>query len=1066
MRILSSSQIQQSAQDAADENNFKTAVARAIKDTPVAINNDENIAILKELHPQKLPYVPNIPQRNTRSQQSGANNISITPEDIINTFQRLKKGKAPGIQSDSTDIYIRLLRKRLPHDPSAAPKSKIAKLYADFFTLIASGSYGEIERKYNNTIYLVALHKDINNLKKLRPIGVPTAIRRINAALLINKNKSDFASHLLPFNYALGVHGGINTVVNAFRNGTYKYITQPQQQNKRPTRALVSLDIRNMFNAVSRHKLREIIATDFPHLQPIADSLYKTTHYAKYKNLDGQWETIEVEEGFTQGCPFSPLFAGLVLTHILTKVNAELLTRAENRKCNDIYLDDGHGGEPIIMAYVDDTNCLLPIEDVEFFLDRFKYYGEPLGAVMNTDKTRILTSTNGSSTIPTHLAYDHALGTSLYNAIDRYSRDKNNMYEETNGLRILGSPIGSTTYQLQFIDNYMKTAQQDASKLISSLNNSQTILQLYRSCTAHRLTHLFTADVYATETHHRLFPHNNNLNDPSTWHCWTSKLSLDFDDMNNNIIKELCKTDTIPYASTVLMNIATRHGGLGLPSPRTRAVSSYVLSLKQTLATIRDGVYTGTHTTRTKLPRSITSLFHPTQQYSPPSMEIFNKYAQEFAQICQPHQAAHNRVNAFIHRTSQKTCQDRIAAEIAQRLTTNFATNVDEDSVHNIDEILHNRLGLGLLDLDRSQVKNRQSNGLFNFNLRRCLRMNLWDDEGELTCPMCHKHCDKKGDHLYQCIHFTRKHKTRMHHLWRDCWQEVLGKIDKLTHISDKKPNQESQGHVACLSGTDVRPFDVDLQVSRFSKRSTITCPLETLGFDIVTTNAGTYVPPTPNNSANRKPISTLLQEQEKHKFQRGSGKSSSRTNLANQITLSGEDITAALYKSNKQLIPFAITPNGMFGPIINKFLYGTDATIPNIDRTKFPAAYNMAARAISTKVPSGILPLADAIWKKQHPNQLYGGSWKCPLPSTYAEQEFSRMTCFANGSYGLDAIQQMNGSPSPERTRRVCTTNNSDTTQHMRPTNNFEEHLIDVSHSPPTNGGQTLFSPDSLVGR
>ena len=161
---------------------------------------------------------------------------------------------------------------------------------------------------------------------------------------------------------------------------------------------------------------------------------------------------------------------------------------------------------------------------------------------------------------------------------------------------------------------------------------------------------------------------------------------------------------------------------------------------------------------------------------------------------------------------------------------------------------------------------------------------------------MCHKPCDKKGDHLYQCIHFTRKHKTRMHHLWRDCWQEVLGKIDKLTHISDKKPNQESQGHVASLVGTDIRPFDVDLQVSRFSKQSTITCPLETLGFDIVTTNAGTYVPPTQTNSANRKPISTLLQEQEKLKFQRGSGKSSSRTNLANQVTLSGEDITAALY--------------------------------------------------------------------------------------------------------------------------------------------------------------------------
>src|SRR6056300_995775 len=312
---------------------------------------------------------------------------------------------------------------------------------------------------------------------------------------------------------------------------------------------------------------------------------------------------------------------------------------------------------------------------------------------------------------------------------------------------------------------------------------------------------------------------------------------------------------------------------------------------------------------------------------------------------------------------------------------------------------------------------------------------------------------------------FHTKAQKCMHHLWRDCWKEVLGKIDKVIHISDKKPNHESQGHIASLVGSDIRPFDVDLQVTNYNRRSTITCPLNTLGFDIVTNNAGTYVPPAQHNSAKRKTITTLLQEQEKHKFQRGNGKSNSRTNPANQVTLSGEEITEALYKSNKQLIPFAISPNGLFGPIINRFLYGTAATIPNIDPKKFPAAHRMADRAISTKVPSGILPLADAIWKKLHPNKPYGGSWKCPLPSSYAEQEFSRTTCFANGSYGLDAIQQMNRQPSPDGTRRVSTTNNSDTTQHSIPNNSFEERLIDVSHSP-TPDRQTPLSPDSLVDR
>ena len=1064
MRTLTTSQIQQNAQDAADENNYKSAVARAIKDTPVALNNERNIQILNDLHPPKLPYEPSIPQRSTRSQQAGSNNITITPSDIVSTFQRLQKGKAAGIQCDSTDIYIRLLRKRLPHDSKLAAKSKIAKLYADFFTLIASGTYGKIERSYNNTIYLVALHKDTANLEKLRPIGVPTAIRRITAALLISKNKSDFTSHLLPFNYALGVHGGINTVVNTFRNGTYKYITQPQQKSKRPTRALISLDIRNMFNAVSRHKLREIIATDFPHLQPIADSLYATTHYAKYKNLDGEWETIEVAEGFTQGCPFSPLFAGLVLTHILRKINAELLLRAADRKRIGIYLDDDNGGEPIIMAYVDDTNCLLPIEDVEFFLDQFKHYGEPLGAVMNTDKTRILTSTNGSTTIPLHLAHNRELGTSLSNAIMKYSRNGDEMHEETNGLRILGSPVGSSRFQHDFINKYMQDARSDANKLISSLNDSQTILQLYRSCTAHRLTHLFTADVYATETHHQLST-GPTLNEASNWHHWTSKLSLDFDEMNTHVISELTKVDNIPQTSSILMNISTKHGGLNLPAPRTTAVSSYVLSYKQTLQTINEGVYTSPHKPRTKLPRSIVSLYQSTTNFTPPATSIFEKYAPELARICHPTRSTRDRLTSFIHHTSVNTCRERIATSLAQRLTQSFKTIVDDDSVHNVEEILHNRLGIGLLDLDRSTPKNRQPNSLFNYNLRRCLRLNLWDTDGDLTCPMCKNPCDKKGDHLYQCIHFTRKHETRMHHLWRDCWKEVLGKIDKVIHISDKKPNHESQGHVASLVGSDIRPFDVDLQVTNYNRRSTITCPLNTLGFDIVTTNAGTYVPPAQHNSAKRKTITTLLQEQEKHKFQRGNGKSNSRTNPANQVTLSGEEITDALYKSNKQLIPFAISPNGLFGPVINRFLYGTAATIPNIDPKKFPAAHRMAERSISTKVPSGILLLADATWKNQHPQTLYGGSWKCPLPSSYAEQEFSRTTCFANGSYGLDAIQQMNRQPIIDEPSRIRKTNTSDPTPHVTPMDNSESGLTDVSHLLFDNG-QTTFSPDSLLGR
>ena len=73
--------------------------------------------------------------------------------------------------------------------------------------------------------------------------------------------RSRFANYILPYNFAFGVAGGINMIVNTMRLGVQRYITDPDTFDPEtfPSRALVSLDIKNMFNAVSRQKLREII---------------------------------------------------------------------------------------------------------------------------------------------------------------------------------------------------------------------------------------------------------------------------------------------------------------------------------------------------------------------------------------------------------------------------------------------------------------------------------------------------------------------------------------------------------------------------------------------------------------------------------------------------------------------------------------------------------------------------------------------------------------------------------------------------------------------------------------
>jgi hypothetical protein len=79
---------------------------------------------------------------------------------------------------------------------------------------------------------------------------------------------------LLPFNFAIGVNGRVDIIIKTIQLAVDQYIIEPEQNGNLPSRGLVSLDIRNMFNAVSRERIREIISEKFYSLEPYADLNY------------------------------------------------------------------------------------------------------------------------------------------------------------------------------------------------------------------------------------------------------------------------------------------------------------------------------------------------------------------------------------------------------------------------------------------------------------------------------------------------------------------------------------------------------------------------------------------------------------------------------------------------------------------------------------------------------------------------------------------------------------------------------------------------------------------------
>ena len=103
----------------------------------------------------------------------------------------------------------------------------------------------------NRHTYLFCLYKDPDDPTKLRPIGIPSAIRRIITSHVASCGKSSYAIDLLPYNFAIGVDQGMDFIIKATQLGIERYIQKPQLRNDAPTRAAVYLDLKNMFNSVS-----------------------------------------------------------------------------------------------------------------------------------------------------------------------------------------------------------------------------------------------------------------------------------------------------------------------------------------------------------------------------------------------------------------------------------------------------------------------------------------------------------------------------------------------------------------------------------------------------------------------------------------------------------------------------------------------------------------------------------------------------------------------------------------------------------------------------------------------
>jgi hypothetical protein len=260
------------------------------------------------LAPQQIPTIP-----DKKSTIDSA--LPTLPQNIIiKTLRRLKRGTASGPFATSIDVFKDYTLF------STTRETQTTHPYLDAFcnliTLIAHNNIPPTVKPYLAAQYVVALHKDPQNLDKLRPIGIGTALRRITAAALMTQLGTTIAETLLPHGQlGIAISGGLDFICHSTQAQIEMFMPTPHQSS----RALVCLDIENMFNAISRQACRHQLTTT-PQLQtllPFFDLLYSNPNTCWHKSPSTHYDNFPQWEGFAQGCPLSGAFADIVLATVL-----------------------------------------------------------------------------------------------------------------------------------------------------------------------------------------------------------------------------------------------------------------------------------------------------------------------------------------------------------------------------------------------------------------------------------------------------------------------------------------------------------------------------------------------------------------------------------------------------------------------------------------------------------------------------------------------------------------------------------------------------------------------------
>jgi hypothetical protein len=276
---------------------------------------------------------------------------------------------------------------------------------------------------------------------------------------------------------------------------------------------------------------------------------------------------------------------------------------------------------------------------------------------------RIMTSTSGESSLPAiKRDYGYAVADSVRQALTTYSISSSiavdgttvsSPVEITDGMRILGQPLGSRTYALSFFDAQLKENLLEATKFFNTVTDHHTTLCLFTQCTLHELPHLLGSEViycFAKSSY-------------NGWNEWIGPLSVGIDRMVEASLAKLTQRSYLNANSLLIACLSIAQGGLGLMDAYSRAIPDLVITMSQSIRYAREGFSFSHSATLHLLPTSLSALSNAASNPTFIFMTTFNRLLPDVCVIGLPPSCA-DPIDYFLKRGSLKSARNciRIAA--------------------------------------------------------------------------------------------------------------------------------------------------------------------------------------------------------------------------------------------------------------------------------------------------------------------------------------------------------------------------------------------------------------------